>query len=122
MRARGGRLDVAEATLRAVLTYWQELPDEDLVDDYFPAQAQFFLGEIFRLHYEAVELDGNEKAEQLAEGPRVQVRAAALGPGPLPAGDSHRQRLLGDRGGPAHRRAVREHVRSHDPRAGAAQS
>ncbi len=62
-----GRLDAAEQTLRAVVTYWQALPDRDLVEEYFPAQAQFFLGEIFREHYEAVVLDGNQKVEQLAK-------------------------------------------------------
>lgn len=61
-----GRLEAAEQTLRGVITYWQGLPDRDLVDEYFPAQAQFFLGEIFREHYEAVALDGNAKVEQLA--------------------------------------------------------
>lgn len=62
-----GNKDAAEATLRSVLTYWNGLPDKDLVDDYFPGQAQFFLGEIFRLHYESVELDGNKSTEKLAE-------------------------------------------------------
>ncbi|HEY1089038.1 MAG TPA: hypothetical protein VGE37_15140, partial [Archangium sp.] len=62
-----GDKDAAESTLRSVLTYWNGLPDKDLVDDYFPGQAQFFLGEIFRLHYESVELDGNKSTEKLAE-------------------------------------------------------
>lgn len=59
--------EAAETTLRSVLTYWNGLPDKDLVDDYFPGQAQFFLGEIFRLHYESVELDGKKSTEKLAE-------------------------------------------------------
>ncbi len=59
--------DAAESTLRSVLTYWNSLPDKDLVDDYFPGQAQFFIGEIFRLHYEAVQLDGAKSTEKLAE-------------------------------------------------------
>lgn len=59
--------DAAETTLRSVLTYWNSLPDKDLVDDYFPGQAQFFIGEIFRLHYEAVELDGTKSTAKLAE-------------------------------------------------------
>ena len=54
-------------TLRHALEYWNGLPDKDLVDDYFPAQAQFFLGESFRLHYENVQLDANKSTEQLAE-------------------------------------------------------
>ncbi len=62
-----GQKDAAETTLRSVLTFWNSLPDKDLVDDYFPGQAQFFIGEIFRLHYEAVALDGNQSTEKLAE-------------------------------------------------------
>lgn len=62
-----GSKDAAESTLRGVLTYWSGLPDKDLVDDYFPGQAQFFLGEIFRLHYESVQLDGNKSTDKLAE-------------------------------------------------------
>ena len=59
--------DAAESTLRSVLTFWNSLPDKDLVDDYFPGQAQFFIGEIFRLHYEAVQLDGSKTTAKLAE-------------------------------------------------------
>lgn len=62
-----GSIDAAESTLRGVLTFWNGLPDKDLVDDYFPGQAQFFLGEIFRLHYENVQLDGSKSTEKLAE-------------------------------------------------------
>lgn len=62
-----GDKDAAEATLRGVLSYWNALPDKDLVDDYFPGQAQFFLGELFRLHYETVSLDGNKNTEKLAQ-------------------------------------------------------
>ncbi len=62
-----GSKDAAESTLRSALTYWNGLPDKDLVDDYFPGQAQFFLGEIFRLHYEAVQLDGSKSTDKLAE-------------------------------------------------------
>lgn len=62
-----GDKERAETTLRSVVTYWNGLPDKDLVDDYFPGQAQFFLGEIFRLHYETVELDGTKSTDKLAE-------------------------------------------------------
>ncbi|MCC6335490.1 MAG: tetratricopeptide repeat protein [Myxococcales bacterium] len=62
-----GQPDIAEATFRAVLAEWSALPDRDLVDDYFPGQAQFFLGEIFRVHYESIELDGSKNTEKLAE-------------------------------------------------------
>lgn len=62
-----GRFDVAEKTLRDALSYWQELPEKDGVDDYVPGQAQFYLGEIFRLHYESVVLDGRQDTEKLAK-------------------------------------------------------
>lgn len=61
-----GRSDVAETTLRKVLTMYQESPEKDVIDDYFPAQAQFFLGEIFRLHYESITLDANKTVDELA--------------------------------------------------------
>ena len=37
------------------------------VDDYTPAQGQFFLGEIYRLHCEAVTFDPEAKADQLSQ-------------------------------------------------------
>jgi len=62
-----GKSDVAESTLRKVLAMYQEAPDKDVLDDYFPAQAQFFLGEIFRLHYESITLDANKTVDELAK-------------------------------------------------------
>lgn len=62
-----GSMDKAESTLRGAVSFWNDLPDKDLVDDYFPGQAQFFLGEVFRLHYESVQLDGNKSTDKLAE-------------------------------------------------------
>lgn len=62
-----GPFDVAEKSLRDALTYYGELPDKDLVDEYLPAQAQFYLGEIFRMHYESIVLDGSKDTEKLAQ-------------------------------------------------------
>jgi TolA-binding protein len=62
-----GHSDVAETTLRHVLTMYQESPEKDVIDDYFPAQAQFFLGEIFRLHYESITLDANKTVDELSK-------------------------------------------------------
>jgi hypothetical protein len=62
-----GHRDVAEKLLRRSLTTYQDLADKDEVDDYFPAQAQFFLGEIFRLNYEDVTLDGDKSVDQLSK-------------------------------------------------------
>lgn len=71
-----GQSDAAEATLRKVMATWQELAEKDLVDDYFPAQAQFFLGEIYRLHYEHVTLDPDRSADEL--GKDVEFKAELL--------------------------------------------
>jgi tetratricopeptide (TPR) repeat protein len=57
--------DAAEKSFRAVLDLYQSLPDREMVDEYFPAQAQFFLGEVFRLHFEALKLDANRSSDDL---------------------------------------------------------
>ena len=62
-----GQTQPAENSLRKALAVWNELTNKDDVDDYFPAQAQFFLGEIYRLHYETVELDPLKGTDQLAK-------------------------------------------------------
>src|SRR5262249_48246172 len=61
-----GRSDDAEGTLRLAVNRYQEAKDRDTLDDYFPAQAQFFLGEVYRLHYEAVQLDPEKGTDLLA--------------------------------------------------------
>jgi tetratricopeptide (TPR) repeat protein len=62
-----GRLDVGEKTLRQALATWNAAPEHDTLEDYFPAQAQFFLGEIYRLHYAGVELNPEQGADELAK-------------------------------------------------------
>ncbi|WP_224243918.1 tetratricopeptide repeat protein [Hyalangium gracile] len=62
-----GRSEQAEATLRKALSEYEALADKDEVEDYFPAQAHFFVGEIYRLHYEAVKLDPKKGTDKLAE-------------------------------------------------------
>lgn len=62
-----GSSEKAEASLRKALTEYEELADKDEVEDFFPAQAHFFIGEIYRLHYEAVKLDPIKGTDKLAE-------------------------------------------------------
>jgi tetratricopeptide (TPR) repeat protein len=62
-----GRSEAAETTLRRAMNAWEALADRDEVDEYFPAQAQFFLGEIYRLHYESITLDPEKGTDQLAK-------------------------------------------------------
>ena len=73
----GGDLQRAERTLREVLSRFEAVDDPDEVDDYFPAQAQFHLAEIYRLHYLAVELDPSKGVAAAHQGSRLQVRAPA---------------------------------------------
>jgi tetratricopeptide (TPR) repeat protein len=62
-----GRLDAGEKTLRQALVFWNGAAEHDTLDDYFPAQAQFFLGEIYRLHYAGVQLNPEQGADELAK-------------------------------------------------------
>jgi tetratricopeptide (TPR) repeat protein len=63
-----GDLDSGEKTLRSALAGAQAAATRgEPVDDYTPAQAQFFLGEIYRLHCEAVTFDPEAKADQLSQ-------------------------------------------------------
>ncbi len=62
-----GRSEEAEKTLRKSLSTYDGLADKDEVDDYFPAQAHFFIGEIYRLHYDDVKLDATRGSDKLAE-------------------------------------------------------
>jgi len=61
-----GKEELAEKTLRHALSLYQALPDKSEVDDYFPAQAQFFLGEVYRLRYETLALEPERGVDQLA--------------------------------------------------------
>ncbi|MFZ5469939.1 MAG: tetratricopeptide repeat protein [Myxococcota bacterium] len=72
----GGKSDQAESTLRKALGVYHELENKDEVDDYYPAQAQFFLGEIFRLHFETVQLDPEKGIDQLAKD--LELKAELL--------------------------------------------
>ncbi len=62
-----GALDAAEISLRDSLSYWAEKKEAERLDEYFPGQAQFFLGEIYRIFYERVELDPEQGEDELAK-------------------------------------------------------
>jgi hypothetical protein len=61
-----GQPEKAEATLRRAVTTYEGLADKDEVQDYYPAQAHFFIGEIYRLRYADVALDPGKGADALA--------------------------------------------------------
>jgi tetratricopeptide (TPR) repeat protein len=87
-----GQSERAEKTLRQALTTYDTLADKDEVEDYFPAQAHFFIGEIYRQHYDQVKLDPakgsdalandlNYKAELLLSAQGNYLRAIRVGNG-----------------------------------------
>lgn len=61
------RTEEAESTLRKALATYDGLADKVEVDDFFPAQAHFFIGEIYRLHYEDVKLDPAKGSDKLGQ-------------------------------------------------------
>ncbi|MBI5549405.1 MAG: tetratricopeptide repeat protein [Deltaproteobacteria bacterium] len=62
-----GDLDGAERALRESLTFWGEKKESERLDEYFPGQAQFFLGEIYRVFFERVELDPEQGEDKLGK-------------------------------------------------------
>ncbi|WP_375767336.1 tetratricopeptide repeat protein [Archangium gephyra] len=87
-----GQREKAEKTLRQALSTYDSLRDKDEVEDYFPAQAHFFIGEIYRQHYDEVKLDPakgsdalandlNYKAELLLSAQGNYLRAIRVGNG-----------------------------------------
>lgn len=62
-----GQLDEAEKSLRDALNFWSSRREADRLDEYFPGQAQFFLGEIYRLYFERVELDPEQGEDKLGK-------------------------------------------------------
>jgi TolA-binding protein len=62
-----GDLDEGEKTLRSALVASKEAADRgEPADEYITAQAQFFLGEVYRLHCEGVTFDPEAKADELS--------------------------------------------------------
>jgi tetratricopeptide (TPR) repeat protein len=60
----GGLLDDAEKHLRLAVSAWRSGSERERLDDYHPAQAQYYLGEVYRSHFLAVKLDPSEDDEQ----------------------------------------------------------
>jgi tetratricopeptide (TPR) repeat protein len=52
-----GRLEEAERSLRLALSTWQEASERERLDPHPAAQAEYHLGEVYRLWSEAIHLD-----------------------------------------------------------------
>ncbi len=66
-RLENGETGLAEARLREALQLYRERQGLERLEDYYPGQAQFFLGEIYRLHFEAVKIAAVEDLSKLGE-------------------------------------------------------
>ena len=75
-----GRTEVAEATLRLAVSAWKQGSEAERLDDYYPAQAQFYLGEVYRGHFQAVRLDPTRPGEagEAALARELQTKAELL--------------------------------------------
>ena len=63
-----GRPDDAERHLRLAVSGWKSGSEQERLDDYYPSQAQYYLGEVYRAHFLAVKLDPATRGEpQLAQ-------------------------------------------------------
>ena len=86
-----GKAEEAEKTLRLALAAWQVAGEEERLDPYYPAQAQFYLGEAYREWFRALPLDpstGDEaklqsdlehKSEMLLSAQGHYLRAIRMG-------------------------------------------
>ncbi len=86
-----GKPEQAERSLRLAVARWQAASDSERLDDYYPAQAQFYLGEVYRSWFVAIRLDpsaGGEgklgkdleyKAEMLLSAQGHYLRAIKIG-------------------------------------------
>jgi tetratricopeptide (TPR) repeat protein len=77
-----GRLEDAERTLHAALDAWRRADEKQRLDEYHPAQAHYYLGEVYRGHFLAVKLDpsrDDEAALAAALERKAQLLLAAQG-------------------------------------------
>lgn len=86
-----GRAEQAEATLRSAVLAWQAAADRERLDEYYAAQAQYYLGEVYAGWFRALPLEpdlGDEallsrqledKAEMLLSAQGHYLRAIRLG-------------------------------------------
>lgn len=62
-----GELEEAQLDFRRALFLYQRNRSEERVDPYFPAQAQFFIGEVYRLLFEGVTIEQTDDIPRLSE-------------------------------------------------------
>ena len=53
----------AEKTLRLAVSAHEGAQDRERLDDYYPSQAQYYLGEVFRSYFQSIQLDPAKQGE-----------------------------------------------------------
>ena len=66
-QVENGELGPGESTLRDVMRRFDAAGEAERLDDFYPAQAQFYLGEIYRTYFEQVMLDPNKADDETTE-------------------------------------------------------
>jgi hypothetical protein len=54
----------AERSLRLAVSTYTEAKERERIDDYYPSQAQYYLGEVYRIWFEAIRLDPAQQDEE----------------------------------------------------------
>lgn len=62
-----GHAEAAEASLREAVQAGSEAGDRDRLDDSAPAQAQFYLGEVYRRRFQEVQIDPSRDGAEALE-------------------------------------------------------
>lgn len=63
LELEGGQPEEAERTLRRALAAWAAVGDTERLDPYYAAQAEYYLGEVYRGHFLAVAIDPSRDDE-----------------------------------------------------------
>jgi Tetratricopeptide repeat len=91
VEAEQDKLDLAEATLKKALAAWQGAAERDGLDPYYAAQAQYYLGELYKEWFRALPFDPStgddatlaealeHKAEMLLSAQGHYMRAIRMG-------------------------------------------
>jgi len=72
-----GKLDQAEATLRSAVGAYQAAADQERLDEYYAAQAQYYLGEVYGRWFRALPLETASGDEALL-GKQLEDKAEML--------------------------------------------
>lgn len=75
-RIERGELDAAERDLRGALALYRREEGNERLETYFPSQAQFFLGEIYRLRFSQISLEQTDDPEHVRD--QLEYKAQLL--------------------------------------------